>query len=124
MKRANKKRSTKGRSIHAINAAVEACSMRLLVLSTAHLPESWATPGKGQVTPPMDVVASMKGEYGWLVHTGHADDWFTRCTKLVGATPPVEVLLELLRFAKHRGFTYVLFDADGDFLPQFPTYNW
>lgn len=121
---ANKKRSSKAKGGNVINAAVEACAVKVLVLSTGHLPESWATPREGHETPPMDLVASMKGEYGWLVHTGHEDDWFTRHTELVGAASPTEVLLELLRFAQRRGFTYVLFDADGDFLPQFPIYDW
>lgn len=88
---------------------------KVLVLSTGHLGAAITT-GDG---PLMNTVASMTGEHGWLVSTGPEH------VPVVANEPAsVQVLRDLLHFARQRGCTYVLFDSDGPTLPEFPLYDW
>ena len=87
---------------------------QVIVLSTTHVGESIATGDH----PLMNTVASMTGEHGWLVFTG------AHLPVVTNEPAAVQVLRDLLHFAKQRGCTYVLFDSDGPTLSQFPTYDW
>lgn len=87
----------------------------VLVLSTGHLGAAIATRDDSL----MNTVASMTGERGWLVFTGP-----DHVPVVANEPAAVQVLRDLLHFARHRGCTYVLFDSDGPTLPQFPTYDW
>lgn len=93
-------------SVNAINAAVDAASARVLVLSTAHIPAALANEVTASAADaPIARIALATGEYGWLVYTGHGDDY-------------------VLGQPQRRGFRYILFDADGEELPQFTLYDW
>ncbi len=88
---------------------------KVLVVSTAHLGSAIATGEK----PLMNSIASMTGDYGWLVYTGPdhlpvEDD----------EPAAMQVLRDLLHYARRRGCEYVMFDSDGPTLKQFPTYDW
>lgn len=87
---------------------------KVLVLSTGHLGVAIATGDD----PLMNTVASMTGEHGWLVYVG------AHVPVVANEPAAVQVLRDLLHFARHRGCTYVLFDSDGPTLPQFPQYDW
>lgn len=88
---------------------------KALVLSTGHLGAAIATGDD----PLMNSFASMTGEHGWLVFTGPE-----HMPVVANEPAAVQVLRDLLHFARHCGCTYVLFDSDGPTLPQFPTYDW
>lgn len=88
---------------------------KVLVVSAAHLGSAITT---GDV-PPMNSIASMTGDYGWLVYTG-AD----LLPVEEGEPAAMQGLRDLLQYARKRGCQYVMFDADGPTLKQFPTYEW
>lgn len=92
---------------------------RVLVLSTAHLPESVAT----GIEPRMDRVASMTGEYGWLVYVGN-EAFEPEYLELNDLLEAKEVLLKLCEFARKQKCDYLLFDRDGDTVGEFPTFEW
>lgn len=87
---------------------------KVLVLSTAHLGEASATGDD----PPVNALASLFGEHGWLV--------LTEVQLPVVHNEPVamQVLRDILHYARRRGCAYVLFDSDGPTLEKFPTYDW
>lgn len=89
-------------------------SAQVLVLSTAHRGAAIATGDD----PMMNTVPSMIGEHGWLVFTG------AHLPVVVDEPVAMQVLRDVLHFAKQCGCAYVLFDSDGPTLPQFPTYDW
>lgn len=110
-------------SVNAINAAVDTASARMLVLSTAHIPGALAATAPA-TDAPVARIAALTGGYGWLVSTGHSDHYVLNQLGDSGTEGARQAVLELLHFAKRRGFHYVLFDADGEELPQFTLYNW
>lgn len=87
---------------------------QVLLLSTSHLGAAISTGDD----PMMNTVASMVGEHGWLVFTGG------HLPVVANEPAAMQVLRDLLLFAKQHGCTYVLFDSDGPTLSQFPTYDW
>ena len=87
---------------------------QVLVLSTAHLGAAIATGDD----PMMNTVASMTGEHGWLVFVG------AHLPVTTDEAAAVQVMRDILHFAKQRGCTYVLFDSDGPVLSEFPMYDW
>lgn len=107
-------------SVNLINAAVDAASCRMLVLSTAHIPEGLAT---GEA-PAIARIATAVGDHGWLVAANRTEHYLLSTLSGAGAESTRQAVVELLHFARNRGFAYVLFDADGEELPQFPIYNW
>lgn len=101
-----------GRALTRRHAALEFA--KVLVLSTGHLGAAIATGDD----PLMNTVASMTGEHGWLVYVG------AHLPVVTDEPAAVQVLRDVLHFAKQRGCAYVLFDTDGPTLSQFPTYEW
>ena len=95
---------------------------KVLVLSTAHLGESIATPDDDEPAP-MDHLANMSGQDGWLVYTGY-DSAYYKAKLARGAPSAVDVFVDLMHWARKHGARYVLFDSDGPTVSGFPTYNW
>jgi hypothetical protein len=93
---------------------------KVLVLSTGHLGSALAT----GTNPLMNSLASMTGEHGWLMWTGPDGSGGDRLPAGTHEPAAMRVLRDLLRYARKRGCRYVLFDADGPTLKQFPTYDW
>ena len=100
---------------------------QVLILSTRHLGEalvmgpqpSWVSEGSAII----DEVAVMQGDYGWLLSVGPltADSGLPVREDEPAA---MQVLRDLLHFAKQHGCRYVMFDAEGMVLSGFPTYDW
>src|SRR6266545_1022559 len=89
---------------------------RVLVLSTAHLPEHL---GRHRLCDEYGVVASDLDGYGWLMWVppdpdSHAADY---------SGPPAEVLT-IQRYARQRGCDYVLLGQDADIIDGLPTWDW
>jgi len=118
--RAKKLRDRSKPSVNLINAAVDAASCRMLVLSTAHIPEGLVT---GEA-PAIARIAAAVGDHGWLVAATHTEHYLLSTLSGAGDARTRQAVVDLLRFAATRGFAYVLFDADGEELPQFHVYNW
>ena len=93
---------------------------KVLVLSTGHLGAAIAA----GPTPLMNSLASMTGRHGWLMWTGPDVPARDRLPAGTHETAAMRVLRDLLRYARKRGCRFVLFDADGPTLDQFPTYDW
>jgi hypothetical protein len=92
--------------------------LRVLDLSTAHLPESYAERGPQHHD---GVVAYTLGDYGWLMWVpldpaGHGADYDL-------ATEAPE-LLAIQLYARAAGCSYVRFDRDADPTPGLPTWAW
>jgi hypothetical protein len=87
---------------------------KVLVASTAHIGATLATGDD----PPMNGFASMTGKHGWFIHVG--------APRPMADNEPaaLQVLRDLLHYARQHGCAYVLFDSDGPTLKQFPTYGW
>ena len=112
-------------SVNAINAAVDAAAARMLVVSTGHIPGALANEATAPAgDAPIARIATATGDYGWLVNTGHSADYVLNQLGASGTETTRQAVLELLHFAKRRGFHYILFDADGEELPQFTLYDW
>lgn len=109
-------------SVNAINAAVDAAAARMLVVSTGHIPG--ALVDAPSTDAPIARIATATGDFGWLISTGYSDDYVLDRLDAAGTESTRQAVLELLHFAKRRGFHYVLFDVDGEELPQFTLYNW
>lgn len=90
----------------------------IIVLSTGHVPESLANAGFGRLGL-MDRIASMQGEHGWLVNVNAP-------IASVDGQPEsiVQIVRDILHWAKRRGADFVLFDADGPLVDRFPVYDW
>ena len=89
---------------------------RVLVLSTAHLPEHL---GRHRLCDEDGVVAYDLDGYGWLMWVppdpdSHAADY---------SGPPAEVLT-IQRYARQRGCDYVLLGQDADIIDGLPTWDW
>ena len=90
----------------------------VLVVSSKHLGEALVLPyGNGRI----DDIASMAGPYGWLVWTGSD---LIRMSITPNEPVAFQVLRDILQYAQRRGCPYVMFDADGEELEGFPTYDW
>ncbi len=89
-------------------------TLTVLVASTGHLGAAIATGAPA----PIDSLATMTGEHGWLVHVG------VQLPAEFDEPAAMQVLRDVLHFAEQHGCAYVLFDADGPTLEQFPTYDW
>jgi hypothetical protein len=100
---------------------------RVLVLSTSHIPKELGVAGSGVVPggARMDDLAQMTGEYGWQIWAGNED-----LVPSIGNGPDdedaaaLEVLQNVLTFARRRGCRYVRFDADADEIAALPTFEW
>ena len=87
---------------------------KVLLLSTGHLGAAITTGDD----PLMNTVASLTGEHGWLAYVG------AQLTVVANEPAAMQVLRDVLHYARQQGCAYVLFDSDGPTLPQFPTYDW
>lgn len=118
--RAKKLRDRSKPSVNAINAAVDAAACRMLVLSTWHIPKELAA---GEA-PAISRVAAAVSDHGCLVDAKLSERYIHHMLSGAGGERARQAVVDLLAFAATRGFAYVLFDDDGEELPQFPVHNW
>jgi|SRR5687767_15613501 len=99
--------------------------MRVLDLSTAHLPPAYATEGPGLA----EGVNADTLTYGWLMYVPenpdeHAGDYADPADPddpTEGVPPEI---LTVQRYARSHGCDYVRFDPDGLTDPNLPTWDW
>lgn len=89
---------------------------KVLEISTAHVGEALAK--RYDAKWGIDYLADACGEDCWLVSVSrdihqHVDE-----------PAALQVLRDLLKWAKDRGAMYVLFREGARVLPNFPTYDW
>lgn len=104
--------------------------IKVLDLSTAHLPESLMNGPIGPLNSIEGVIAYAHGEYGFLLWVPddpqeHADDYPNPADDDVCSDEgvPAEVLAVQL-YARGLGCDYVLFDRDADTNADLPTWDW
>lgn len=80
---------------------------KILVLSTAHMPEQYPDTGSVRV---------IQGTYEWI--------WVLSSNLEEYRDFLAEWQIPIIEYALSQGCTYICFDAGAEYDPQFETYDW
>jgi hypothetical protein len=89
---------------------------KMLVLSTAHLDEDTALRMTKRLLPTGTALIYFdKSEYGWFVHVSE---------EIADREANALSLANCLDYAARLGCQWIMFDRDGDTIPELTTYSW